>query len=196
MTKLTAVNAILRRVGGYPVTTLDPGGASTASEAERCLDEANLQIQSRGGVGWHFNRTYDVVLTPGTGGYIAVPSGCITLDAMGISAHRDITHRGERVYDLEANTEVFDAPVTVEIVSLWEFHCIPEPVADYIVAKATVQFNEIRGNRERTNVLMMELDRAMKKANSMNNRQADSNFLDSNDSRDVKGRRNDRRRIR
>ena len=196
MTKLTAVNAILRKIGGYPVSSLDPGGASSASEAERCLDEANLAIQSRGGQGWHFNRKYGVSLDRDANGHIAVPAGTITLDSYGEDFNRDITHRGEKLYDLEHNTEVFDGPIKVEIVTLWEFHCVPEPVADYIVAQAAMQFNEIRGNRDRTRVLMMEVDRTQRLANAMNNRQGDSNFLKSADSMDVKGRRTERRRIR
>lgn len=48
MTKLEAVNNLLRTVGMRPVSALDAGGTSDASEAERVLDEVTELVQTDG----------------------------------------------------------------------------------------------------------------------------------------------------
>ena len=57
LTKLDAVNALLRAITEYPVAALDTGGTSMAAQAERVLDFHDKLIQGRG---WHENREYDV----------------------------------------------------------------------------------------------------------------------------------------
>ena len=48
MTKLEAINAVLRRIGLTPVAALDTAGNSATSQAERFLDDADIEFQSRG----------------------------------------------------------------------------------------------------------------------------------------------------
>ena len=60
MTKLEAVNAVLRRIGLTPVSALDTAGNSATSQAERFLDDADIDFQSRG---WHFNSNYNITLS-------------------------------------------------------------------------------------------------------------------------------------
>lgn len=61
MTKLQAVQEILRRSGLMPPAALDTDGASMASNAERCLDSEELAVQSRG---WHYNTRREILLSP------------------------------------------------------------------------------------------------------------------------------------
>jgi len=59
MTKLEAVNRILRATHEYPFAALDTGGVSTAARAETMLDEHDKLVQ---GEGWHCNKEVDVTL--------------------------------------------------------------------------------------------------------------------------------------
>lgn len=61
MTKLDAVQEILRRSGLYVPPALDTDGASAAANAERVLDAEELAVQSRG---WHYNTRRKVQLSP------------------------------------------------------------------------------------------------------------------------------------
>lgn len=71
MTKLDAVNKILRALGEPKVSALDTGGTSIEAEAEDFLDDANEEVQRRG---WMTNttRNYEMEL-PDT--LIAVSGG-------------------------------------------------------------------------------------------------------------------------
>jgi hypothetical protein len=186
MTKLESVNRVLRRAGGYPVNSLDTNGPSAAAEAERCIDESAKIILQRE---WNFNTRSKVTLTPDVNGYIAVPAGTLHLDTDGNSEYRNITYRGQRLFDVTNNTEIFSGPITVLITSLWEFHCIPEPVADYITAEAAFNFNAARGVAQNEARLVNELVQMRNKAVAWNSRQHDVNLLDSFHSQDVKGGR-------
>jgi len=186
MTKLEAVNKILRRAGGYPVAVLDEGGASAAAEAQRCLEEESKSIQS---TGWNFNTRSKVQLTPDGSGFITMPAGTLHLDSDYSDATRNITHRGERLYDLDNNTNVFSAAIYVKLVELWEFHCLPEPVAEYITSAATFAFNTIRGTRERERGIVMERERAKGAARVWNNRQLDASYVKGTDAQDILGER-------
>lgn len=45
-------------------SALATGSGSAVGECERVLDEADLRIQGNGGIGWHYNRRYNVELEP------------------------------------------------------------------------------------------------------------------------------------
>lgn len=61
MTKLEAVQEVLRRNGMEPGPALDPTGPSMMGKAERILDAEELAIQTRG---WHYNTKYNVEVSP------------------------------------------------------------------------------------------------------------------------------------
>jgi hypothetical protein len=93
------------------------------------------------------------------------------------------------LYDLDNNTAVFSAAVYVKIVELWEFHCVPEPIANYIACSAALAFNSIRGDRTRERMIYSEKERARSEARVWNNRQLDANYVQGSDARDVMGER-------
>lgn len=61
MTKLEAVQEVLRRNGIKPASALDPNGDSTMGQAERILDAEELNIQTRW---WHYNTRTDIEVSP------------------------------------------------------------------------------------------------------------------------------------
>lgn len=192
MTKLSAVNHVLRNAGGYPVRSLDTDGPSAAAEAERCIDDSTKTVQQRE---WNYNTRHKVTLSPDTNGYITVPAGTLHLDTDSTSAYRNITFRGQRLFDVDNNTEIFTEDITVTITSLWEFHCIPEPLADYVVAEAAFTFNSIRGDRRHEARLIHEVNRKRDYAVAWNTRQHDVNIINDPDIQEVKGRSTQRNNI-
>lgn len=64
MTTLQAVQEIFRRCGMPTPAQLATGSYSAVGECERVLDEADLRVQGRGGQGWHYNRRFNVTLSP------------------------------------------------------------------------------------------------------------------------------------
>ncbi len=59
MTKLAAVNKMIRGLQSYPFAALDTGGTSPASQAEIILDEHDKTVQSKG---WHANKEVNVTI--------------------------------------------------------------------------------------------------------------------------------------
>lgn len=190
VTELTAVNLILRK-SGVPgeVTSLTPNGRGNASEAERCLNEESLRIQSEG---WYFNTSRNVELTPDANtSEIALPANTITIDTDGADHWRNVTQRGEKLFDLDNNTDEFSGTLRCRYVTLWAFHCVPEPVAAYIACQAALTYYEnMPPPREalRIRTLMETRDRAMGVAKKFNASSADANILTTPDAQAVKGR--------
>lgn len=61
MTKLQAVQEMLRRCGRRPGPALQTGSPSDMGEAERMLDEEDLDVQA---IGWEYNTRFNVELSP------------------------------------------------------------------------------------------------------------------------------------
>ena len=201
MTKLEAVNKIMRRAGHHPVKVLETDQASNAAEAERCLDESNLEVQ---GDGYNFNTRSNVTLSPDGAGNISVPSGVIAIwsvEASGGVFNRglnygypsgtgtDITTQGDKLYDLANNTLVFTSDVTVNYTQLWEFHCVPFPVQDFITMLAACRFNEKRGNKSLQNSIERDAMGAKTRARQFNSDQENNNVLNTTHAAKFRGQR-------
>lgn len=186
MTKLEAVNQVLRGVGRAGTAALDTDGNSEAAQAERVLDEVDLEVQSRG---WYYNTRRDVTLTPAGDDTIALPTGAITIDAYGTDARRHVTQLGGSLYDLDNHTDEFTGNLQVEYVLRYDFGCIPQPVQHYIACAAAVAYNERYGHPSRARGLLMAEQRAMGHAKVFDNNSQDTNVLSSQDAEMVRGSR-------
>ncbi len=191
MTKLDAVNLILTKAGMTRVSSLDTGGPSRAAEAERCLDEDELRIQM---VGWHYNARRDVELTPDPStSRINIPTGCLTIDSFGQDAWRDITQRGDVLYDVDNNTYAFTGSLRVDFTERFDFDCIPLPVRTYIALTAAMTFftNLPVGMRDymRLRTLTADLQDAKTAANQFNDTKANTNLLNTASAREMRGDR-------
>jgi hypothetical protein len=192
MTKLEAVNKIMRRCGLHAVKTLDTDGTSNHAEAERCLDDSELEIQSRG---WNYNTRINVELTPDANSKISVPTGIININPykMGDVGYTPglqygtqysdgiaITVQGDYVYDLINNTDVWEDSIFVTYIQRWEFHCIPFPIQDYIVMMAAARFNEKYGHGSFRQGIERDAVLAKVRALQANNNQSAVNVLNTN----------------
>lgn len=180
MTRLDGLNEIMRRCGRREVPALDTGGASTAGVAERILEQSDLEIQA---YGWLYNTREDVVLTPSTTtGIVTVPTGTLKIDSWGVDQRRNVTQIGQKLFDLDENTDVFSGTIRTKYVVRFDFECIPAHVRLYIVADATLRFaqSELNTAEQARQVPMAELwlRKAKARAHSIETRVRDTNMLD------------------
>lgn len=191
MTKLDAVNELLMRTGGLPVTALDTGGASQASIAERFIDRAEIEVQ---GEGWHYNTLRGVEITLDADGYAHLPDGVIRMDADGEDSGTDTAQVGRRLYDLDPEANGFDLgsagdTLSTEQIVRYEFGCIPEYVQILIVSTALCRFNASYGDRRRQRELDADHVLARTRARRQEAEHGDFNILNTEHARAVRGQR-------
>lgn len=186
MTKLDAINAILRRLGLTPVSSLDTGGISTQAQAERYLDDADRACQAKG---WHFNTRYNVEITQNGQGKIAVPASTYRIDTDATDSDTDVSVVGGFLYDLGNNTDVFNRNVRVTYVTHVAFTDLPQTFADYIVTEAAYQFN--RGHKKDQSIDGMLRDEAARRwveAKREDDARSDTNVLNTSEMIQLRGR--------
>jgi hypothetical protein len=137
-TKLEAVNVMLSSIGEEPIEALGDNNPDDAISAQEILDESTREILSRG---WHFNSDFNVQLVPDANGQITVPDDVSRIDVTGAnSGGRDIVYRKGVLFDKEANSDEFTAPVLANVVRLFEFEEIPQSLRRWITIKASRLF--------------------------------------------------------
>lgn len=146
---LDAINDMLAAIGEPALLTLEDGNAD-ASNAQRILNRVNRQVQAKG---WNFNINPAAVLTPDlqTNTIRFLPS---YLRVMTEGAESTYSNMGGVLYDLTTQTTTFTQAITVELVELKLFSEMPVVFRDYIVTKASREFNaKFFGSPESENYL-------------------------------------------
>ncbi|QUE30115.1 tail fiber protein / tail tubular protein A [Enterobacter phage IME278] len=133
---LDAVNDMLGAIGEPALLSLDDGNAD-ASNAQRILTRVNRQVQAKG---WNFNINGAAVLTPDlqTNTIRYLPT---YLRVMTEGAASTYSNMGGVLYDMSTQSTTFTAAITVELVELKPFSEMPSVFRDYIVTKASREFN-------------------------------------------------------
>lgn len=145
LTKLQAVNRILRAASLRPVTALDTGGTSEAADAEDLLDEVDVELQSKG---WPENTVRAQSHTAadvGGGVYkITVASDTLDIRPVGADAHRTLVLNGDIVFDANQNTEDFGSAVVIyfdRVKELDFIDCSPK-LKNLIAAEAARRYQQ------------------------------------------------------
>lgn len=186
MNKLDAVNAVLRRLGLTPVSSLDTGGNSTQAQAERYLDDADTSCQARG---WHFNTRRGVTLTRNGSGKIAVPASTYRIDTDGDCKNLDVSVVGGFLYDLENNTDVWTRDLVVTYVARASFTDLPQTFADYVISEAAYLYNRAhKANPAIDGALRDEIARRYSESKREDNDRADVNLLNTGEMNQLRGR--------
>lgn len=133
LTKLEAVNLVLRARGIAPATTLGSGARRTTIEALEQLGETNVNIQSEN---WNFNRENRLKLGKNTSGEIVAPNGLVRVKPTYTDAYKNITVRDGKIYDLDNSTFVWTQDLYVEATILLPFEDLPQPIRWYVAVKA------------------------------------------------------------
>lgn len=135
-TELAAVNQILGAVGQAPVTTLDNTNPDVAIAYGTLLD-VSREIQ---GEGWSFNREVEYPFTPDANDQILIPSNVLAIDLSDVPENRgvDSVVRSGKLYNKTNHTYVWSVgPVLCDVTWAFDFVDIPQPIRDFIVARAS-----------------------------------------------------------
>jgi hypothetical protein len=128
LSKLDAVNRILRSAGEYPVSTLSVTGSNDVTIAVQTLDETVLFIQLAG-----LNNNTEVKnMLPDSSGRIVIPDNVISVDTISTDIHRNVVTRGRSptyLFDIDNNTDVFEVgkELKVRIVYALDFESLSTP---------------------------------------------------------------------
>lgn len=121
LTRLAGVNYCLKRCGIRPVSALDTGGFSEASDIERIIDE---ETHSRQVPGVAENRTNAVKHVADGSGNIILGSTILAIFSAGPSQHRNLSMRlngaSMQVYDLNLNSFSLGAASEVYLDLIFE----------------------------------------------------------------------------
>lgn len=185
MTKLEAVNKVLRRIGQYSVAALDTGGFTAAAEAEREIDTQSENTQRE--ENWLFNTRKKVLLTRDVNGKLTPPANALftTLDDTRFS----VTVVGGFLFDTIGNTDVFGADQYASYRFLVTWNDIPGSVQNFIVQLAAEALGEQRGQKDRARDLREGVVRARAMAINDNGDAGNINMLNTSSASDIRGNR-------
>ena len=143
-TELEAVNTMLSAVGEPPINYLDGQKNADAAIARNILTEISRDVQMQG---WHFNTQRNVTLTPESDTFITLSDNVVRVDieywtSGGTSDSRDITQRGNRLYNKTDNTYAFTKDVKATVVYLLDWTELPEPARRFVTVKAARIFQD------------------------------------------------------
>lgn len=133
MTRLEAVNTILRSVGEAPVASLTGQSGVDSIMAEATLDEVDRSVQN---IGWTWNRRKVTLAKDGTG-TIPVADNIVRIIAAR-GTHYSV--RGGNLFDLNDGTATFTGDVTARVVELLPWTDLPEAARHYITVKAARKY--------------------------------------------------------
>lgn len=139
-TELEAVNAMLHSIGESPVVTIDDSTDPLPVDVDiavRVLRSVNREVQVRG---WTFNTECRYPLTRDVSGFIPLPANAMHVDPDGDYRLRDGVMRGNRLYDKDGHSFVWNSDLTATIKFLLPMEDLPEAARNYIAIRATRRF--------------------------------------------------------
>lgn len=177
-TKLEAVNIMLSTIGESPVNSLS-SGLVDAELAETILNTTSRTVQAEG---WHFNREYDLGLTPNLSGEIKLPHNILRADAAYEPYSKDLVQRGDRMYDKKEHTFKINDTVKLDIIVELEYEDLPEVAKRYITIKAARLFQaRVVGSETLHGFTQEEETQAFYSLREFENNTEDFNIFDTYD---------------
>ena len=132
---IEAVNRILSAIGDSPVNTIENPTNVNVINAINILDKTNRQEQARG---WSWNEHEAYVLNPDTNTQrINWSSSFLRIKNTDGKVY---VRKGEYLYNFSDQTYTFAKAITVKCVLLVPFEEMPEAMMNWIVAKASEEF--------------------------------------------------------
>lgn len=158
MTKLQAVNQLLRTVyGTAPTTALDPGGASIEGQAESYIDDMRLEVCERG-----LPDNTDQHQRVGPGNPLLLPSDTLAIKPVGASRGINLVIRDGKLYDANNGTFNILQQQYIDIAKDVPWEKLSPELKRQIVQEAKVIFQRrVRANAQVDAALRQELDITM-----------------------------------
>ena len=164
--ELPAINQILTSCGQAPVTTLDQTNPEVAIAYDTLL-QVSKEVQSEG---WTFNREYHYEFNKDVNDEILIPNNILqiklTENAQNTPYHA--VRRSGKLYDRQNHTYKWthSNPIEVDIVWLFDWVDLPEPIRNYIQARAaTLVSSKIIGDDDQ--FIRLEKQEALLRALAM-----------------------------
>lgn len=137
LSKLDAVNVVLRARGRGPTAALGEAARPQAREAEDTLATALLEVLSGD---WHFNKQENLKLTPDGSNEIVLPNNLLSFAPTSYSLGRSLSQIGTRLFDMDEATFKFTGPIFLEATFGYAFEDVPQPIRWYVALQAAFQF--------------------------------------------------------
>lgn len=181
LSKLDAVNLVLRAIGKATTARLGQGARGEAQDAEAALSTALLEVLQDE---WSFNKDDSLKLSRNTDGEIYLPENLLSFEVTGESEHLDVTQRGSRLYDRSKSSFRFDQDVYVSATLALSYEDLPQPARWYIAVKAAFDFANqkvpgdasIRPSSQQVEAARISLDRFDNKLRGRNMRAENPHF--------------------
>jgi len=140
-TELSAINSMLATVGEAPINTLHDLGVIDAITARAALTEVTREILIEG---YTFNTDINFPLSPEGFAPFAITTPPDALSVIPKGAFAGYTVRGNRLYDPETFSYVFQDHAVVECDIIWNqaFDDLPEVTRQYIALRAARRFQK------------------------------------------------------
>lgn len=182
MTKLNAVNRMLDLLGAPPEDSLVSSDLSLeGSRALTRLDDEVSYFQSQG---WYFN-TFTRTLKQDIDGYIYLPNNTLRVDTID-PTDKNIHKKGNRLYDFENNTYAINRDIEVEIILELDFEDMPYEAQEYIVAKASKEFQmDLQGSEMLYRALQAQEAEAYVRFKKQDSDVGDYNMLENSELQDL-----------
>lgn len=148
MTKIDAINRMLRYIGELPIPndiTVDelPEGHE-AVQARVILDETIREEQEEN---WWFNK-FNITYTPSTNGYITLPENVVSIQST--STNTKYLKNGNDLYDVTNQTKIFTDPVELIVRIEIGFDDLPDVFRTYVVLQAAKHLHTYLNGDETT----------------------------------------------
>ena len=172
LTTLDVVNDMLGLLGERRVNSLDEPHP-LIPDARAKLDTATTWVQADM---WWFNVEYPT-LTPQSGaGVILVPNDTAACDSL--TQYPRLAVRGNRLYNLDAVTDVFTEPIRVRLHRIVPFDDCPILARAYIAARAKMDFQkDYDGDSTKARILAQEIADSYTRLHSEHIRSVRANML-------------------
>lgn len=145
LSKLEAVNSIIRNLGTTAVTSINVVNPDVQT-ALAVLDDETRAVQS---TGWWFNKMENLGLAIDNQGFVYIPQNVLMIDAK--RSVLDVVQRGDRLFNREGNTFIFTEAVTgLTTVLNLEWDDLPFNAREVIRYTAMFQVqSDLEGNAQK-----------------------------------------------
>ena len=173
--RLGAVNLLLAGAGEQYVSTLVDDGINDTDLAQQILDETTIEVLS---AGWDFNKVKKTMI-PDSTDRIAISTNYLRVEGTGDDYRRRLTVRGNYLYDLDNDTNLFtETSVDLLVVQNLEFGDIPSPFQFYIARMAAVTYQaQTRADPDQDQILRVMADQAMQQARKYNSKSGNRSWI-------------------
>ena len=177
LSELEAVNQMLSTIDENPVSSLTVTGDLNVSVAKQLLYDVSREIQSEG---WYFNREEKYPISLTVDNFLVLPSNTLEVDIESINRYRNITQRGNKLYDRDNFTYVFTESLKVDLTLFLEWIDLPATVKQYVTVVAARRFQRrMLGSDETERFTAPEELKARAMVVAADTRSRDYNMADS-----------------